>query len=154
MESCIEELGGLSDERVLVFISTSPTEANLLKSNMKRLLQRVDLKSYVNPAFTTEMELQRFWMMWYLMHLLKIFHDYRMSRHGMASCQYKQDIAYKWKYHWDYEGSLLTRYFGGTTPEYQTDIATLSSAITSVGLKLEYILLTIAICRLLKLPMN
>ena len=31
MESCIEELGGLSDERVLVFISTSPTEANLFE---------------------------------------------------------------------------------------------------------------------------
>ena len=40
MESCIEELGGLSDERVLVFISTSPTEPIFLKSNMKKALAK------------------------------------------------------------------------------------------------------------------
>lgn len=55
MESCIEELGGLSDERVLVFISTSPTEANLFEIKYEKgSCKRVDLKSYVNPAFTTE----------------------------------------------------------------------------------------------------
>ncbi|MDE6335776.1 MAG: Clostripain family protein, partial [Muribaculaceae bacterium] len=34
----------------------------------------------------------------------------------------------------------LTRYFGGTSREYQTDISTLSAAIANTGLKMEYIL--------------
>lgn len=44
------------------------------------------------------------------------------------------------KYHWDYTDGPLTRYFGGTTREYQTDISTLSAAIENTGLKMEYIL--------------
>ena len=35
---------------------------------------------------------------------------------------------------------MLTRYFGGTTSEYQTDISTLSEAIKECGVKMEYIL--------------
>lgn len=142
MESCIEELGGLSDERVLVFISTSPTEANLFEIKYEKgSCQRVDLKSYVNPAFTTENGIAEI-----LDDVISYAPAQKYSMiigcHGMGwlPVNTSRTSRISEKYHWDYEGSLLTRYFGGTTPEYQTDIATLSSAITSVGLKLEYIL--------------
>ena len=42
--------------------------------------------------------------------------------------------------HWDYEGKPLTRYFGGLTSEYQTDISTLAKGIADAGIKMEYIL--------------
>lgn len=44
--------------------------------------------------------------------------------------------------HWEYnEGDLpLTRYFGGTSDEYKTDVSTLAEAIDQLGTKMEYIL--------------
>lgn len=44
------------------------------------------------------------------------------------------------KFHWDYTDAQLTRYFGGTSWEYQTDISTLSAAIENACVKMEYIL--------------
>lgn len=45
-----------------------------------------------------------------------------------------------WKTHWEYEGVPKTRYFGGTTAEYQTEIRDLADGIAGAGLKMEYIL--------------
>ena len=125
MESCIEELGGLSDERVLVFISTSPTEANLFEIKYEKgSCKRVDLKSYVNPAFTTENGIAEI-----LDDVISYAPAQKYSMvigcHGMGwlPVNTSRTSRISEKYHWDYEGSLLTRYFGGTTPEYQTDIA-------------------------------
>lgn len=44
--------------------------------------------------------------------------------------------------HWDIktEGGLTTRFFGGTSTQYQTNISTLAEAIASTGMKMEYIL--------------
>ena len=44
------------------------------------------------------------------------------------------------KKHWEYEGVLLTRYFGGLSPEYQTNTTTLAEGIANAGIKMEYIL--------------
>ena len=44
------------------------------------------------------------------------------------------------KMHWEYQGVPLTRYFGGLTAEYQTDIKSLASGIANAGMKMEYIL--------------
>lgn len=44
--------------------------------------------------------------------------------------------------HWDHEwhGGPVTRYFGGTSTAYQTDISTLAEAIANMGMEMEYIL--------------
>lgn len=44
--------------------------------------------------------------------------------------------------HWEYnQGDLpLTRYFGGTSDEYKTDISTLAEAIGQLGTKMDFIL--------------
>lgn len=44
------------------------------------------------------------------------------------------------KMHWEYENVPMTRYFGGLSTEYQTDITTLATGISDAGLKMEYIL--------------
>lgn len=42
--------------------------------------------------------------------------------------------------YWEYEGAELTRWFGGMTAEFQTEIPTLAEAIRQAGIKLDYIL--------------
>ena len=55
MESCIEEMGGLHNERVIVFISKTSTEASLFEIKyINGKCQRIDIKPYSYPAFTTE----------------------------------------------------------------------------------------------------
>ena len=55
MESCIEEMGGLHNERVIVFISNTSTEASLFEIEYENgKCQRIDIKPYSYPAFTTE----------------------------------------------------------------------------------------------------
>jgi len=45
------------------------------------------------------------------------------------------------KNYWEYDGEFDTRYFGGTTTKYQTDITSLAKGITMAGIKkMEYIL--------------
>lgn len=142
MESCIEEMGGLKNERVIVFLSKTSTESILFEIKHENgECRRIDLKSYTNQAFTTENG---------LVEILDDVISYAPAQkysmiigcHGMGwlPVNTSRTMRIGDKYHWDYENSMLTRYFGGTTPEYQTDIATLSSAINSAGLKMEYIL--------------
>lgn len=72
MESCIEELGGLSDERVVVFISTSSTEASLFEivcENGK--CQRLDINHTLILRSQLKRELPGFWMMSYPMRRQK-----------------------------------------------------------------------------------
>ncbi len=42
--------------------------------------------------------------------------------------------------YWEYEGAEQTRWFGGMTAEFQTEIPTLAEAIRRSGMKMEYIL--------------
>ncbi len=142
MEVSIEELGGLSKERVLVFISTTPTEASLFEIKCENgICQRADLKSYTHLAFTTESGIAQI-----LEDVISFAPAKRYSMiigcHGMGwlPVNTSRVIKAKEKYHWDYIDVPLSRYFGGITPEYQTDISTLSDAIADAGLKMEYIL--------------
>ena len=154
MESCIEEMGGLSNERVIVFISKTSTEASLFEIKCENgSCQRIDLKSYTDPAFTTEEGITQI-----LEDVISVAPAQRYSMiigcHGMGWLPVNSTRAMRSeeKFHWDYiDGPLtrnyeastdepLTRYFGGTSREYQTDISTLSAAIANTGLKMEYIL--------------
>lgn len=42
--------------------------------------------------------------------------------------------------YWEYEGAEQTRWFGGTSAEFQTEIPTLAEAIRRAGMKMDYIL--------------
>ncbi len=140
MESAIEEMKGLSDEKVLVFISQTPTEASLFEIKYENgTCQRAEVKSYSDPAFTTENGITQI-----LNDVIAYAPAKRYSMiigcHGMGWLPVNASRAMRSqeRYHWDY--SELTRYFGGTTQEYQTDVSTLSSAIANNGIKMEYIL--------------
>lgn len=66
-ESCIEERGGLSNERVIVFISKTSTEAYLFEIKYKNgKCQRLEIKSYSSPAFTTKAGMELKWNSSYL----------------------------------------------------------------------------------------
>lgn len=142
MESCIEEMGGLSAERVIVFISNTSMDASLFEIKYENgKCQRFDIKSYSNPAFTTESGITQ---------ILDDVISYAPAKkysmiigcHGMGWLPVNASRALRAqeKYHWDYTDGPLTRYFGGTTSEFQTDISTLSAAIENTGVKMEYIL--------------
>lgn len=142
MESCIEEMGGLHNERVIVFISKTSTEASLFEIRYENgECQRIDIKAYSYPAFTTEAGIA---------HILDDVISYAPAKryamiigcHGMGWLPVNASRALRSqeKSHWDYADAPLTRYFGGTSPEFQTDISTLSAAIEQTGVKMEYIL--------------
>ncbi len=142
MESCIEEMGGLTGERVIVFISRTATDASLFEIKYENgTCQRVDLKAYTELAFTTEDGIAQI-----LNDVISYAPAERYSMiigcHGMGWLPVNASRAMRSseKSHWDYTDGPLTRYFGGTTSEYQTDITTLSAAIADTGLKMEYIL--------------
>lgn len=142
LESCIAEMQGLSNERVLVFISGTPTEASLFEIIYKNgKCQRDELKEYSNPSFTTADGISD------ILEDVQFFapaKKYAMiiGCHGMGwlPVNTSRSMQPTEKYHWEYTHMPLTRYFGGTSAEYQTDISTLSSAIASCGMKMEYIL--------------
>lgn len=142
MEACIEDMGGLADERVLVFISTTSTEASLFEIKYENgECHRIDLKSYSDLPFTTESGIRLI-----LDDVISFAPAKRYSMiigcHGMGWLPVNPGRAMRSqeKFHCEYPDVPLTRYFGGTTPQYQTDISTLSAAIEDTGLKMEYIL--------------
>ncbi len=143
---------GLNNEKVVVFMSTSSTEATLYEITCENGICKHDtLKNYVNPSFTT------------VEGIASILNDMKsvapaltyamiIGGHGMGwipvSPTY-QTIGIKalstsissFKNYWEYEGAFHTRYFGGTTTKYQTDITSLAQGITMAGIKkMEYIL--------------
>ena len=132
----------LKNERVVVFFCTSPTEAVLFElayDNGKCI--RKPLKIYHNPAFTTATGITS------ILNDVKTLapaNRYAMTIgcHGMGwiPVPTAQVRSIGQKKHWEYEGVLLTRYFGGLSPEYQTNTTTLAEGIANAGIKMEYIL--------------
>lgn len=132
----------LNNERVLVFFSSTSTEATLfeLKYDKGKCVRSV-LKSYVKPAFTTSAGITS------ILEDVKTFapaNNYAMiiGCHGLGwvPVSTSKSRIMSAKKHWEYEGVPQTRYFGGLTSEYQTDITTLAEGITDAGIKMEYIL--------------
>ncbi len=143
---------GLNNEKVVVFMSTSSTEATLYEITCENGICKHDtLKNYVNPSFTT------------VEGIASILNDMKsvapaltyamiIGGHGMGwipvSPTYRtigisalSTSISSFKNYWEYEGAFHTRYFGGTTTKYQTDITSLAQGITMAGIKkMEYIL--------------
>ena len=142
LETCIEEMGNLQNERIIVFFSNSPSEATFFEISCdKGECQRTEIKQYLDHPFTTP---------YGLTEIITDVVDYSPSKkysmiigcHGMGWLPVNNSRAlYSLdKYHYDYENEYMTRYFGGTSSEYQTDISTLSYAIASNGIIMDYIL--------------
>lgn len=134
---------GLSGEKVVVFLSTSPTEATLFEFTCRNgVCRRETLKEYIDLPFTTAEG------------ITAILNDVKAAApaevyamvigcHGMGWLPVRNEKVRSsggWKTHWEYEGVPKTRYFGGTTAEYQTEIRDLADGIAGAGLKMEYIL--------------
>ncbi|MDR0988511.1 MAG: Clostripain family protein [Prevotellaceae bacterium] len=107
-------------KRVLVFLATSGSEASMFE--LKSDGSRQTLKNYSHPSYTTREG------------LMEIFADLQSMapalRYGLIiGCHGLGWIPV-----------ASSRYFGGITPAYQTDITTFSDALESLGLKMEYIL--------------
>lgn len=143
MESNICESGGLGNDRVIVFMSTSSSEASMYEIVYENgSCTHIPIKSYTNYPFTTEQGLTS---------LLQDLRTYSPSKnysmiigcHGMGWLPVNNSRAnyIEEKHHYEYgQGDLMTRYFGGTTKEYQTDVSTLANALASANMKMEYIL--------------
>lgn len=132
----------LKNERVIVCFAESPAKAVLFELQYKKGECVADtLKHYQNPAFTT------------VEGITDVLRDVKsvspakryamiIGCHGMGWLPVSQTKArgIAPKFHWDYEGVPMTRYFGGTSPEYQTNTTTLAKSIFNAGMKMEYIL--------------
>ena len=143
MESNICKMGGLANDRMIVFMSTSSTEAVMYEIVYKNgKCSHIPIGSYTDYPFTTEQGLTQ------LFHNVKTYapaKNYSMiiGCHGMGWLPVNESMAFysSEKYHYEYDnGDSLTRYFGGIEWKYQTDISTLSKALGNAGLKMEYIL--------------
>ncbi len=136
-------MGGLANDRLIVFMSTSSTEAIMYEIEYKDgECTHIPIATYDNYPFTTEQGLTS---------LLEDLKDCAPAKrysmiigcHGMgwlpvnvSRALYSEEL-----YHYEYEhDKILTRYFGGITQDFQTDIATLSNALSNANLKMEYIL--------------
>lgn len=143
LEESITE-NGLNHERVIVFFSSSSTKAAMYEITLNNGICRHDtLKTYTNPEFTTTEGLSS------IISDMKAFApatNYSMviGCHGMGwipvGASTRSAGAKPMKMHWENTSGPMTRFFGGTDEEYQTDISTLAEAITNNGIKMEYIL--------------
>ena len=141
---------GLNNEKVVVFISTSSTQATLYEITCKNGICKHDtLKNYTNPSFTTAEGIA------FILSEMKsaapaLTYAMIIGGHGMGwipvyptptiGIRASSTSASSFKNYWEYEGTFHTRFFGGTTGKYQTDITTLEEGIRNANLKMEYIL--------------
>jgi len=136
---------GLEKERVLVYFMSSSTEASLFELTYENgnSIRTVHM-NYSDPAFTTTDGISS------ILKDVAFFAPatrYAMiiGGHGMGWLPIGSEIddvkkrSYQ-KNYGEYENIPLTRYFGGTSAEYQTEIITLAKGIYNSGMKMEYIL--------------
>ena len=142
IEKAIKEKG-IKKERVLVYLMTSPTEATLTELTCENGVNvRTVLMSYSNPTFTTADGITS---------IIKDVISFAPARryamiigsHGMGWLPveyYELRQLFYQKNYWEYENVPMSRFFGGITAEYQTDIVALAEGIYNSGIKMEYIL--------------
>lgn len=133
----------LRNERVLVFFATSPTEATLfeLKYAKGKCVQET-LKYYTTSTFTTADGITS------LLNDVKSnapANRYAMiiGCHGLGWIPVSattKSLRAQERMHWEYEGGIPTRYFGGLSSEYQTNITDLAEGISRAGMRMEYVL--------------
>lgn len=140
----------LHGARLLVYFMESATTATLFELTARQgRCERTEIASYATaPDFTTAEGLAA------ILGAAKAAapaarYGMVIGSHGMgwlpaeqASGRAADAAREREREYWEYEadGRPLTRWFGGTTPAYQTDIATLAEGIARAGMPMEYIL--------------
>lgn len=134
----------LKNNRLIVFFCSSATEATMFELTYEKGKNvRTTLKEYVNPSFTTAEGITS--ILNDVTHYAPANH-YSMivSSHGMGWLPVPTGVRTlkgdNEKYHWEYDGVPLTRYFGGKTSDVQTDVTTLAKGIADAGIKMDYML--------------
>ncbi|MCD8185247.1 MAG: clostripain-related cysteine peptidase [Rikenellaceae bacterium] len=129
-------------DRFIVYLAQSQTQAELFEVKYNQgQIDTLPIKSYQNPAFTTAEGIAGF-IDDVVSYAPAPAYSMIIGCHGMGWItvdSWWNTSAARTPLHWDHEGSL-TRYFGGSYPECQTDVATLAQAIGQAGVKMEYIL--------------
>jgi hypothetical protein len=130
----------IQTDRFIVFLSESATGAKLFELKYENgKCTRVPLKSYTDPPFTTAAGISSI--------LKDVVSSSSTSKYAMIIGSHGMGwipvppasrLAGE-KFHWEY-GDGPTRFFGGQTTPYQTNISTLAQGITDAGLHMEYIL--------------
>ncbi len=147
MEQIVAE-GKLQGARLLVYFMEDPQTATLFELIAKQgACERVEIARYDQaPAFTTAVGLAS------ILGKAKAAapaarYGLVIGCHGMGWLPVEQATGRaiapeREREYWEYEseGRPLTRWFGGTTPASQTDIATLAEGIARAGMPMEYIL--------------
>lgn len=142
---------GRDDESVVVFICTSATKAVMFNLSDYKGNDSTALDGYVqmdNPSFTTVDGISN------IINTMKSVAPattYAMivGCHGLGwipvqkSSNIKRSKGYgEFKPHWEYANTdgIVTRFFGGTSTQYQVDISTFANALTASGTKLQFLL--------------
>lgn len=136
---------GLANQHVVVFLATSATEAEMFVYSIANgKFQRTKLKDFhfETPAYTTAEGIKA------ILEIVKASapaKNYSMiiGGHGMGWLPVNHSRAvYRLpeRMHWDYEDAFPTRFFGGTSSLYQTDITVLATGISQAGLHFDYVL--------------
>lgn len=142
-ESAINQIGGLTGRRVIVFFANSKSSANMFEIIYNAgKCSRDTLKAYTAIDCTQESGLAS------IIADIKSFapaEKYSMiiGGHGMGWLPVGTSpsrTADQMKYHWDNANGLKTRFFGGTSAETQTEISTLVNSLRNNGVKTDYIM--------------
>ncbi len=143
MKKSIERDALLRSDRLIVFFADKEDHAYLyeIKVNDGVVVESI-IKEYSSSSFITIDGLAS------LLNQVKEVapaNRYSMiiSAHGMGWLPVdNQEVKSRSleRLHYEYTNGPLTRYFGGLTSEFQTDIPTLASALKQAGIKMEYIL--------------
>lgn len=139
--------GIFENERVLVFFASSSTKATLSELTYKAsdgTCEETLLLEYENHPCTTAEGIAD------ILNEVKRLapadkYSMTIGGHGMGWLPVQKTRTLNLPsdtplYHWEAQGDYLTRYFGGTTANHQTDITTLAQAIGQAGIVMEYIL--------------
>lgn len=142
---------GRGDGNVVVFICTSATKAVIFNLSDYKGNGSTALDGYAqmdNPSFTTVDGISN------IINTMKSVAPattYAMivGCHGLGwipvqkSSNIKRSKGYgEFKPHWEYVNTdgIVTRYFGGTSTQYQVDISTFVNALTASDTKLQFLL--------------
>ena len=130
----------IQTDRFIVFLSESATEASLFELKYEHgKVTRVPLKSYTDPPFTTAAGITAI-----LNDVVSVSETERyamiIGSHGVGWIPVSSVLSRTAGFRLHWEDNNLTRFFGGKSARYQTDITTLAQGIAGAGLHMEYIL--------------
>ena len=143
LESALKD-GRMKGCRIIIFISTTPSETEVMElTYLRGQVYRDKLTKYNHADFIEEK------------NIVTMLNDARTiapaPRYSMVVCAHglgwlpvsataNSRGARRSVMHYEKTEGPQTRWFGGTTPEYQIDVTTLAKAIADASMHMEYIL--------------